>query len=113
MLRDKAAVDGGTTSWSYPLQAAQNRYRPRRRFDGPIVLFKATAQEAWTAAVYADPLLGWERWATGGVESHAGKNSFYIDDFELLADTGVARPQKAVIDSFVTPQLQWFSLGGR
>jgi thioesterase domain-containing protein len=33
-------------------------------------LFKATAQEAWTAAVYADPLLGWKRWATGGVESH-------------------------------------------
>ncbi len=53
------------------LHAAQSRYRPRRRFDGPIILFKATAQEAWTAAVYADPLLGWERWVTGGVESHS------------------------------------------
>ena len=52
------------------LQAAQDNYRPRRQFKGPILLFKAMAQEAWTAAVYEDPLLGWERWATETVEVH-------------------------------------------
>ena len=52
------------------LQAAQERYQPRRRFEGRVVLFKATAREAWTAAVYDDPLLGWGRWATGGVDVH-------------------------------------------
>jgi thioesterase domain-containing protein/acyl carrier protein len=52
------------------LQAAHDHYRPRRRFDGPALLFKATAQEAWTAAVYEDPLLGWGDWVTGGVEVH-------------------------------------------
>jgi thioesterase domain-containing protein len=52
------------------LQAAHTRYRPRRKFDGPVLLFKATAKEAWTAAVHEDPLLGWARWATGEVETH-------------------------------------------
>jgi thioesterase domain-containing protein len=52
------------------LQAAQERYHPRKQFDGQVVLFKATAREAWTAAVHDDPLLGWGRWATRGVEMH-------------------------------------------
>ena len=52
------------------LHIAQSRYKPRRKFDGPVLLFKATAKEAWTAAAYDDPLLGWERWATGPVEMH-------------------------------------------
>jgi amino acid adenylation domain-containing protein len=52
------------------LQAAHARYRPRRRFDGPVLLFKATAKEAWTAAVHEDPLFGWARWTTSGVETH-------------------------------------------
>jgi hypothetical protein len=41
-----------------------------------------------------------------------GKHTFSIDDFELLAGSGVAGPGKAVIDSFGSPQLQWFTLGG-
>jgi amino acid adenylation domain-containing protein len=52
------------------LQKALDRYRPRGQFEGPVLLFKATATEAWRAAVYEDPLLGWERWATGRVEPH-------------------------------------------
>ncbi|HEX4588911.1 MAG TPA: thioesterase domain-containing protein, partial [Gemmataceae bacterium] len=52
------------------LHTAHARYRPRRRFDGTVLLFKASAKEAWTAAAYDDPLLGWERWATGPVEMH-------------------------------------------
>jgi thioesterase domain-containing protein len=52
------------------LLTAKARYRPRRRFDGPVLLFKATATEAWMAAAHDDPMLGWERWTTGPVEVH-------------------------------------------
>jgi amino acid adenylation domain-containing protein len=50
------------------LHTAQARYRPRGRFRGGALLFKAAGREAWTAAAYDDPLLGWERWLTGGIE---------------------------------------------
>jgi hypothetical protein len=46
------------------------------------------------------------------VESHVGKHSFSIKDFELLAGAGVARPPKTTIDNYATPQLQWLTLGG-
>jgi hypothetical protein len=46
------------------------------------------------------------------VESHAGKHSLSIDDFEVLADSGAATADVAVIDTFETPQLRWLTLGG-
>jgi hypothetical protein len=46
------------------------------------------------------------------MESHAGKHSFSVADFELLAGTGGEKAQKVVIDNFATPQLQWLTLGG-
>jgi hypothetical protein len=46
------------------------------------------------------------------VESHVGKHSFSIKDFELLAGAGVAGPPKTTIDNYGTPQLQWLTLGG-
>jgi thioesterase domain-containing protein/acyl carrier protein len=53
------------------LVTARAQYRPgRRKFDGRVVLFKAASPAAWTKAVHDDPLLGWDRWATGPVETH-------------------------------------------
>jgi thioesterase domain-containing protein len=53
------------------LLTARDRYRPgRRKFDGRVLLFKAAMPAAWTKVVHDDPLLGWDRWATGPVESH-------------------------------------------
>ncbi len=46
------------------------------------------------------------------VESHVGKHSLSIREFELVAGSGAAKPDKASIDSFATPQLQWFTMGG-
>jgi hypothetical protein len=46
------------------------------------------------------------------VESHAGKHSLFLDDFEILS--GVSNPPRdpAVLDDFATPQLRWLTLGG-
>jgi hypothetical protein len=46
------------------------------------------------------------------VESHLGKHSLFIREFELVAGNGAAKREKASIDSFATPQLQWFTMGG-
>lgn len=45
-------------------------------------------------------------------ESHVGKHSFSVKDFELVSGSGVAAREKTVIDGFTTPQLQWLTLGG-
>jgi thioesterase domain-containing protein len=53
------------------LLTARARYRPgRRKFDGRVILFKAAEAAAWTKSVHDDPVLGWERWTTGPVETH-------------------------------------------
>src|SRR5262249_28396647 len=71
------------------LARAQRHYRPRRKFDGRLVLFKATEQEHWAATVYDDPLFGWEGWVTGGVEARVipGAHLGIFDDknLEVLA----------------------------
>jgi thioesterase domain-containing protein len=64
------------------LLKARDRYRPSRKFDGPVLLFKAATTAAWTRVVYDDPLLGWERWATGPVEVHPVPGG-HLDVFSL------------------------------
>jgi hypothetical protein len=46
------------------------------------------------------------------MESHEGKHSLSIREFELVAESGAAAREKTVVDSFLTPQLQWLTLGG-
>jgi hypothetical protein len=46
------------------------------------------------------------------MESHEGKHSFSIREFELVTGSGAAAREKTTIDSFATPQLQWLTLGG-
>ncbi len=45
------------------LRTAQAHYQPQRRFDGPVLLFKAAVGLNWPGAVFDDPKLGWGRWA--------------------------------------------------
>jgi thioesterase domain-containing protein len=73
LRRPEPTQDAGLTEFAFKqvwgaLARAQKRYRPRRKFDGRLVLFKATEQEHWAATVYDDPLFGWETCVTGGVE---------------------------------------------
>lgn len=52
------------------LATAQSHYMPARPFDGRIILFKAVQAEQWEATVFDDPLMGWGRWTTRGVEDY-------------------------------------------
>jgi hypothetical protein len=45
------------------------------------------------------------------IDSHAGKHSFYIDDFEISSEAPRRANDPSAIDSFETPQLQWMTLG--
>jgi thioesterase domain-containing protein len=71
------------------LGAAQKKYRPARKFDGQVVLFKAAEGFNWPATVADDPLYGWPQWATGGVEAHIVPGShmelFHEGKIELVA----------------------------
>src|SRR5262249_36579322 len=74
LRRPEPPQDEGLSEFAFKqvwgaLARAQRHYRPRRKFDGRLVLFKATEQEHWAATVYDDPLFGWESWVTGGVEA--------------------------------------------
>src|SRR5262249_4509289 len=71
--RPGSTQDAGFSEFAFKqvwgaLARAQNRYRPRRKFDGRIALFKATEEEHWAATVFDDSLFGWESWVTGSVE---------------------------------------------
>jgi len=46
------------------------------------------------------------------VDSHAGKHSFFLDDFEILTGSKNRPRDSAVLDDFNTPQLQWLTRGG-
>ncbi|WP_439628054.1 non-ribosomal peptide synthetase [Gemmata sp.] len=52
------------------LTKARDRYWPSGTFDGRIVLFASETPEDWPGCVFDDPMKGWGRWATGGVERH-------------------------------------------
>src|SRR5262249_17833770 len=45
------------------LREAQRHYKPRQKFVGRVILFKAAEIPAWAAAAFADPDLGWGDWA--------------------------------------------------
>ncbi|MCC6418844.1 MAG: amino acid adenylation domain-containing protein [Gemmataceae bacterium] len=53
------------------LQLATQRYRPKKAFDGKVVLFKTEEKWDWPATIHDDPLYGWGQCASGGVESHS------------------------------------------
>jgi hypothetical protein len=46
------------------------------------------------------------------MDSHAGKHTLFLDDFEIGTGNGVKQVDKSILDNFSTPQLQWFTLGG-
>jgi len=46
------------------------------------------------------------------MESHGGKHSFSIDEFEVAPAGAAAGAVPGVIDSFASPQLQWITRGG-
>ena len=46
------------------------------------------------------------------MDSHAGKHSFFLDDFEVSSESGVPGRENTLIDDFRSPQLQWLTLGG-
>jgi amino acid adenylation domain-containing protein len=64
------------------LMTAQGRYLPRRAFPGRALLMCAGEGFHWPATVFDDPLLGWGRWVTGGIERHifaGGHNDLFAD----------------------------------
>ncbi|VTT99453.1 amino acid adenylation domain protein : Amino acid adenylation domain protein OS=Chroococcidiopsis thermalis PCC 7203 GN=Chro_0078 PE=4 SV=1: Condensation: HxxPF_rpt: AMP-binding: AMP-binding_C: PP-binding: Thioesterase [Gemmataceae bacterium] len=71
------------------LTKARDRYWPSGTFDGRVILFASETPEDWPGCVFDDPMKGWGRWATGGVERHvvpAGHlDIFREDNQELVA----------------------------
>jgi amino acid adenylation domain-containing protein len=78
------------------LAQAEKRYWPRRKFDGRVVLFKATEEVHWAATVFDDPLFGWERWATGGVEARVIPGA-HLEMFEDKNAEVLARELKGFV----------------
>jgi hypothetical protein len=46
------------------------------------------------------------------VDTHAGKHTLFLDDFELLTAASKRDSDAGVIDDFTTPQLRWITMGG-
>src|SRR5262249_50320617 len=71
------------------LVTAHRSYRPQKKFDGKVMLFKAEEEFHWPAAVFDDPLLGWGQWALGGVEPYtvpgAHMEMFHDKNIERVA----------------------------
>jgi thioesterase domain-containing protein len=65
--------------WATLLEAKQ-RYRPQRQFRGKVLLFQAEIRQDWAATVLDDPLYGWSKWATDGVERYPVPGS-HLDVF--------------------------------
>jgi amino acid adenylation domain-containing protein len=72
------------------LETARYVYRPAGQFRGRIVLFRAKETPDTPASTYDDPLLGWEKWQTGGIEDllvpGAHLELFQERNLPLLAD---------------------------
>ena len=70
------------------LERARLRYRPKTKFDGPIVLVRSEHLEHWAATRLDDPLKGWARWTTQPVQVVSvpvGHMAIFADDnLELL-----------------------------
>jgi thioesterase domain-containing protein len=75
------------------LQTAHSHYVPRGRFDGRVVLFRSAQGPDWVGSVFDDPLMGWGRWTTQGVEAHTvpGGHLELFDDRHLGALTAQVR----------------------
>jgi amino acid adenylation domain-containing protein len=52
----------------FALATAASRYRPQKKFDGSVVLFKAEEGFHWPATIIDDPRYGWGQWTTRGVD---------------------------------------------
>jgi thioesterase domain-containing protein len=66
------------------LNEARGRYWPSGKFDGKIVLFKATEGFRWAATSFDDPMLGWGAW-TGDVKVHAIPGGH----FDMFSDANI------------------------
>jgi amino acid adenylation domain-containing protein len=69
------------------LMTARSRYRPQRKFDGRVLLFKAEKGFHWPGTEMSDPLMGWGELTTGGVEEYVipGEHT------EVFADKNITR----------------------
>jgi amino acid adenylation domain-containing protein len=69
------------------LNNAMLRYMPQKQFDGKITLFRAEIEPEWAATVFDDPLKGWGRWCTRGVDSFV----FPGDHDQLMRDENIGK----------------------
>jgi amino acid adenylation domain-containing protein len=77
------------------LQTAQQQYRPKHRFNGPVILFTAADTPEWSSLVRQDPLLGWGEWSNGDVEQHTIPGGH----LRLFHDRNIDRLATALRDS--------------
>lgn len=81
------------------LQVAMRRYRPRERFHGGVLLFKAEDAPEWNSLVEQDPYLGWAEWSKGTVHQYMIPGR-HLDMFNDQNIDGLARTLSKEIEQW-------------